>query len=92
MEPAEYSVKDKILVRITDSRFMPRFILMFILKYGRSKYLDRNALANAWVRGIENSLGLHGDQFTTCVSVHFPVLAFVLLENLLSGDFQGPGS
>jgi hypothetical protein len=36
-----------------------------------SSYLDRNALANARVQGIEKSLGLKGDQFNTAISVLF---------------------
>jgi hypothetical protein len=34
-------------------------------------YLDRNALANARIQGIEEDLGLEGDQFNTCISVLF---------------------
>ncbi|EKG12326.1 hypothetical protein MPH_10443 [Macrophomina phaseolina MS6] len=35
----------------------------------RSSYLDRNALANARVQGIEESLDLRGSQFNTAISV-----------------------
>ncbi|TVY47161.1 putative transporter [Lachnellula occidentalis] len=66
MEPTEYAAKEKRLVRKIDLRLMPCLIFMIVLNY-----LDRNALANARVQGIEKSLGLHGDQFNTCISVLF---------------------
>lgn len=51
---------EKQLLRKIDRRIMPCLILMIILNY-----LDRNALANARVQGIEKSLGLVGSQFNT---------------------------
>ncbi|KUJ22567.1 major facilitator superfamily transporter [Mollisia scopiformis] len=66
MNPVEYAKKEKKLVRKIDIRLMPCLILMIILNY-----LDRNALANARVQGIEKDLGLEGDQFNTCISVLF---------------------
>jgi len=51
---------EKQLLRKIDRRIMPCLILMIILNY-----LDRNALANARVQGIEKSLGLVGPQFNT---------------------------
>jgi len=51
---------EKQLLRKIDLRIMPCLILMIILNY-----LDRNALANARVQGIEKSLGLVGSQFNT---------------------------
>jgi predicted MFS family arabinose efflux permease len=34
-------------------------------------YLDRNALSNARVQGIEEDLGMKGSQFNTAISVFF---------------------
>jgi len=34
-----------------------------------TSYLDRNALSNARVQGIEEDLGLKGSQFNTAISV-----------------------
>jgi hypothetical protein len=51
---------EKRLLRKIDRRIMPCLVLMIILNY-----LDRNALANARVQGIEKSLGLAGSQFNT---------------------------
>jgi hypothetical protein len=66
LDPAEYAAKEKRLVRKIDARLMPCLILMIVMNY-----LDRNALANARVQGIEKTLGLHGDQFNTAISVLF---------------------
>ncbi|KAF8866524.1 MFS transporter [Acephala macrosclerotiorum] len=66
MDPVEYAKKEKRLVWKVDLRLMPCLILMIILNY-----LDRNALANAHIQGIEKDLGLKGDQFNTCISVLF---------------------
>ncbi|CZR50886.1 related to permease of the major facilitator superfamily [Phialocephala subalpina] len=66
MDPVEYAKKEKKLVWKIDLRLMPCLILMIVLNY-----LDRNALANARVQGIEKDLGLEGDQFNTCISVLF---------------------
>lgn len=55
---------EKQLLRKIDRRIMPCLMLMIILNY-----LDRNALANARVQGIENSLGLVGSQFNTAGKV-----------------------
>lgn len=47
-------------------------------------YLDRNALANARVQGIEESLGLKGSQFNTAISVLFAgYLALQIPSNLI---------
>jgi hypothetical protein len=66
IDPDEYAKKENRLVWKIDLRLMPCLILMIILNY-----LDRNALANARVQGIEKDLGLKGDQFNTCISVLF---------------------
>lgn len=34
-------------------------------------YLDRNALVNARLNGLEDDLGLVGTQYNTCVSILF---------------------
>lgn len=57
---------EKRLVKKIDRRIMPILIAMIVLNY-----LDRNALANARIQGIETSLGLTGSQFNTSISVFF---------------------
>jgi hypothetical protein len=56
----EYARKEKALVRRVDFRLMPCLLGMIVLNY-----LDRNALPNARIQGIEKDLGLKGDQFNT---------------------------
>lgn len=51
---------EKRLVKKIDRRIMPILIAMIVLNY-----LDRNALANARIQGIETSLRLTGSQFNT---------------------------
>lgn len=47
-------------------------------------YLDRNALANARVLGIEADLDLKGSEFNTCISVFFAgYLAIQVPSNLI---------
>ncbi|RFU29531.1 hypothetical protein B7463_g6805, partial [Scytalidium lignicola] len=62
----EYAAKEKKLVHKIDLRLMPLLFLMIVLNY-----LDRNALANARVQGIEKSIGLKGNEFNTAISVLF---------------------
>jgi MFS family permease len=47
-------------------------------------YLDRNALPNARIQGIEKDLGLKGDQFNTAISVLFAgYIALQIPSNML---------
>lgn len=47
-------------------------------------YLDRNALPNARIQGIEEDLGLKGDQFNTAISVLFAgYIALQIPSNML---------
>ncbi|RDW56863.1 hypothetical protein BP5796_12930 [Coleophoma crateriformis] len=66
LSPEEYATKEKKLVRKLDLRLMPLLFLMIVMNY-----LDRNALANARIQGIEKSLHLHGTDFNTAISVLF---------------------
>jgi len=61
-----FAAAEKKLVRKLDRRLMPCLFAMIVLNY-----LDRNALANARVQGIEKSLGLTGSEFNTAISVFF---------------------
>jgi len=63
---ALFAEAEKKLVRKLDRRLMPCLFAMIVLNY-----LDRNALANARVQGIEQSLGLTGSQFNTAIAVFF---------------------
>lgn len=57
---------ERRLVRKLDKRLMSCLFLMIVLNY-----LDRNALANARVQGVEKTLGLAGSEFNTAISVFF---------------------
>lgn len=47
-------------------------------------YLDRNALPNARIQGIEDDIGLVGDQYNTAISVLFAgYIALQIPSNML---------
>ncbi|PNY24303.1 transporter [Tolypocladium capitatum] len=78
-DPDEYSEMEKQLKRKIDWTLMPVLVAMIVLNY-----LDRNALPNARVQGIEKDLKLKGTQFNTCISVLFAgYLALQIPSNLL---------
>ncbi|ETS83455.1 hypothetical protein PFICI_05331 [Pestalotiopsis fici W106-1] len=63
---SEYQALEKKLVRKIDWRLMPVLVVMIVLNY-----LDRQALPNARVQGIEDDLGLAGDDYNVAISVLF---------------------
>ncbi|KAM0665566.1 hypothetical protein MY8738_003498 [Beauveria namnaoensis] len=74
-----YAALERKLLRKVDFRLMPVLICMIVLNY-----LDRNALPNARVQGIEAHLGLTGDQFNICISTLFAgYLALQIPSNLI---------
>ncbi|KAH8667021.1 MFS transporter [Xylariales sp. PMI_506] len=72
-DPEEYRALERKLVRKIDWRLMPVLVGMIILNY-----LDRQALPNARVQGLEADLGLVGDQFNTAISLLF--VGYLLLQ------------
>ncbi|OAF60424.1 hypothetical protein VC83_03600 [Pseudogymnoascus destructans] len=66
LDPVEFARREKALLRKTDYRLMPCLLGMIVLNY-----LDRNAVPNARIQGIEEDLGLVGDQYNTAISVLF---------------------
>ncbi|CAI4212753.1 unnamed protein product [Parascedosporium putredinis] len=60
-DPAEIK-----LVRKLDWRIMPTLWAMYFLNY-----LDRNAIAQARLNGLEQHLGLVGTQYNTCISIFY---------------------
>ncbi|KAI0127691.1 major facilitator superfamily domain-containing protein [Xylariales sp. AK1849] len=62
----EYKALERNLVRKIDFRLMPVLVIMIILNY-----LDRQALPNARLQGLEEDLGLVGEQYNTAISVLF---------------------
>ncbi|KAH8653245.1 major facilitator superfamily domain-containing protein [Tricladium varicosporioides] len=61
------------LVRKLDIRIMPTLWAMYFMNY-----LDRNAIANARLDGLEKDLGLHGSQYNTCISILF--VGYLLMQ------------
>ncbi|KAH7256012.1 major facilitator superfamily domain-containing protein [Fusarium tricinctum] len=61
------------LVRKLDFRIMPILWAMYFLNY-----LDRNAIAQARLNGLEDHLGLKGTQYNTCISILF--VGYLLMQ------------
>ncbi|QPG75582.1 hypothetical protein FOA43_002939 [Brettanomyces nanus] len=58
---------------------VPPFILLYFLAF-----LDRVNISNAKVYGMEDDLGLHGNQFNTALTIFFvPYVFFEVLSNYL---------
>jgi hypothetical protein len=62
--PEEYAQLEKALVRKIDMRSLPILIILFLLNI-----LDRNAIANARLGGLEADLGITDVQYQTAVMV-----------------------
>ncbi|KAL6454784.1 hypothetical protein SBY92_004255 [Candida maltosa Xu316] len=79
MTQLELKELDKKTTRRIDLRLMPMLILIYILNY-----IDRTALANARLGGLEEDLGLVGNQYQICMSVFFiGYILFQVPSNLL---------
>ncbi|RYP45937.1 hypothetical protein DL768_007782 [Monosporascus sp. mg162] len=61
------------LVRKLDWRIMPTLCIMYFLNY-----VDRNAIAQARLNGLEEDLNMTGSQFNTTVSILF--VGYVLMQ------------
>ncbi|KAE8355945.1 MFS general substrate transporter [Aspergillus coremiiformis] len=82
----EREAAEKALVRKIDLRLLPMLIIMYILNY-----LDRNNIASARLAGLPEDLGLHGQQYATCVSILF--VGYLLMQipsNLLLNKMGKP--
>ncbi|TEA22084.1 putative transporter [Colletotrichum sidae] len=70
---AKSSPEEIALVRKLDWRIMPTLWCMYFLNY-----LDRNAIAQARLGGLEKDLGLVGSQYNTCISILF--VGYLLMQ------------
>ncbi|ORY60759.1 major facilitator superfamily domain-containing protein [Pseudomassariella vexata] len=61
------------LVRKLEYRIMPMLWAMYFMNY-----LDRNAIANARLNGLEDDLHLEGTQYNTCISIFF--VGYLLMQ------------
>ncbi|KAF6819860.1 TNA1 is necessary for nicotinic acid import into the cell [Colletotrichum plurivorum] len=69
----EFKALEKKLIRKIDIRMLPTMILIYIMNY-----LDRNAIGSARLGGLEEDLGLTGNEFQTCVSILF--VGYILMQ------------
>ncbi|KAL9949168.1 hypothetical protein D7B24_008728 [Verticillium nonalfalfae] len=67
------SPEEIALVRKLDWHIMPTLWSMYFLNY-----LDRNAIAQARLDGLEDDLGLVGSQYNTCISILF--VGYLLMQ------------
>ncbi|KAM0323837.1 hypothetical protein ACHAQA_008415 [Verticillium albo-atrum] len=67
------SAEEIALVRKLDWHIMPTLWSMYFLNY-----LDRNAIAQARLDGLEEDLGLVGSQYNTCISILF--VGYLLMQ------------
>ncbi|KAK5070338.1 hypothetical protein LTR64_000008 [Lithohypha guttulata] len=64
--PEERADREKKFVRRIDRRLLPILILMYIMNY-----IDRNALPQARIQGLEADIGLKGVEYNVALSVLF---------------------
>lgn len=80
----ELAAMEKKLVRRLDFRMLPILILLFILNI-----LDRNAIANARLGGLEEDLGLTGVQYQTAVMAVWPgYISMMIPSNMMLSVFK----
>ncbi len=72
-------MRRKKLLRKVDLRLLPTLALIYLMSY-----LDKNALAQAKLSGLEDDLNMHGTQFNTATSIYFiGYLLFQFVSNML---------
>jgi hypothetical protein len=87
--PSDLAAMEKALVRRIDLRSLPILIILFLLNI-----LDRNAIANARLGGLEDDLGIADVQYQTAVMVLWGMESFPLMSigALAGADEFGPHS
>lgn len=77
---------DKKTTRKVDIRMIPMLMFIYILNY-----LDRNNIASARLGGLEEDLGLVGNQYQVCISILF--VGYILFQvpgNMILNRFGRP--
>ncbi|KAL1860571.1 hypothetical protein VTK73DRAFT_7270 [Phialemonium thermophilum] len=77
LSPEELDACEKRLVRKVDLRLLPALILIYIMNY-LDRRLARNAIGAARLGGLEDDLGLKGNEYQTCVSILF--VGYILMQ------------
>ncbi|KAI1340776.1 retrograde regulation protein 2 [Xylariaceae sp. FL0016] len=84
LTPQEMSALEARLVKKLDIRLLPIFILLFLLNI-----LDRNAIANARLGGLEDELGLSDVQYQTAVmAVWAGYISMMIPSNMMLSIFK----
>jgi MFS family permease len=82
--PEQLATLEKKLVRKIDLRALPILIVLFLLNV-----LDRNAIANARLGGLEDSLGIDDVQYQTAVMVLWAgYISMMVPSNMLLSIFK----
>ncbi|KAF2018080.1 MFS general substrate transporter [Aaosphaeria arxii CBS 175.79] len=71
--PEERAEKEKKFLRKIDVHLLPILIVMYIMNY-----IDRNALPQARIQGLEEDIGLVGSQYNVVLSVTF--IGYILMQ------------
>nr|QFR37142.1 MFS transporter [Cyberlindnera americana] len=82
----ELEALDKRVTRKIDRRILPVLVWIYILNY-----LDRNNIASSRLGGLEEDLGLEGNQYQTCISILF--VGYILMQipaNMLMNRWGRP--
>lgn len=85
MDPAHRAAVEKKLKRKLDAR-CSLFVLIYIMNY-----LDRNNIAAARLRGLEDDLQLNYNEYATCLSILY--VGYILMQvpsNMLINRIQRP--
>lgn len=69
----ELEALDKRVTRKIDTRVLPILVWIYVLNY-----LDRNNIAASRLGGLEEDVGLHGNQYQICISVLF--VGYILMQ------------
>lgn len=73
MSSDELAAFDKKVTRKIDLRILPALVWIYILNY-----LDRNNIASSRLGGLEEDLGLVGNQYQTCISILY--VGYILMQ------------
>lgn len=77
-QPTWHTVQRKQLLRKIDIRLLPPLAFLYLLSY-----LDKNALSQAKLSGLEKSLRMKGTEFNTATSIYF--VGYIIFQPLSNG-------
>ncbi|CAM1503127.1 Fc.00g079030.m01.CDS01 [Cosmosporella sp. VM-42] len=71
--PEERAAREKKFLRKIDFRLLPILIVMYIMNY-----IDRNAVPQARIQGLEKDIGLKGVEYNVVLSITF--VGYILMQ------------